>query len=211
VLRSLAKLWNIEDLRKRILYTLFLLVIFRLGVYVPTPGIDREALAAFFERSRGTLLDVFDMFSGGGLERFSVFALGIMPYISSSIIFQLLAVVVPSLEKLQKEGEFGRRKINQYTRYATLALAFFQGFGISIGLEHMMSPAGVPVVPGGGMGFRLLTAITVATGSMFVMWIGERISERGVGNGTSLIILRVLLPASRRPSSEWGSSLWRAS
>lgn len=188
MLRSLAKLWSIEDLRKRILYTLLLLVVFRLGVYVPTPGIDREALAAFFERSQGTLLDVFDMFSGGGLERFSVFALGIMPYISSSIIFQLLAVVVPSLEKLQKEGEFGRRKINQYTRYATLALAFFQGFGISIGLEHMVSPAGVPVVPGGGMGFRLLTAVTVATGSMFVMWIGERISERGVGNGTSLII-----------------------
>lgn len=188
MLRGLTKLWSIEDLRKRILYTLLLLVVFRAGVYIPTPGIDREALAAFFERSRGTLLDIFDMFSGGGLERFSVFALGIMPYISASIIFQLLAVVVPTLEKLQKEGEFGRRKINQYTRYATLALAFFQGLGISIGLEHMTSPTGAPIVPEGGMGFRLLTAITVATGSMFVMWLGERISEKGVGNGTSLII-----------------------
>jgi preprotein translocase subunit SecY len=154
MLRSLTKLWGIEDLRKRILYTRLLLVVFRAGVYIPTPGIDRVALAAFFERSRGTLLDIFDMFSGGGLERFSVFALGIMPYISASIIFQLLAVVVPTLEKLQKEGEYGRRKINQYTRYATLALAFFQGFGISIGLEHMTSPSGVPFVRDGGMGFR---------------------------------------------------------
>ncbi len=183
-----GNIFKIPELRKRILFTLGLLFVYRIGVHIPTPGIDAVALASFFERVRGTLLALFDMFSGGALERLSVFALGIMPYISASIIFQLLTVVVPHLERLSKEGEQGRKKITQYTRYGTVVLSIIQGFGIAVGLESMSSPGGAPVVIHPGWGFRLMTVITLTAGTAFIMWLGEQITERGIGNGISLII-----------------------
>ncbi len=179
---------KIPELRKRIVVTLLLLAVYRIGVHVPTPGIDGQAFSAFFERTRGTLLGLMDMFSGGALENMSVFALGIMPYISASIILQLLTVVVPHLEKLKKEGESGRKKIIQYTRYGTVFLSIIQGFGISVGLEKMTGPTGAPVVIEPGWGFRILTIITLTAGTSFLMWLGEQITERGIGNGISLII-----------------------
>jgi preprotein translocase subunit SecY len=179
---------KIPELRKRIVFTLLMLVVYRLGCHIPTPGIDGTALAAFFGAQQGTLFGIFDMFTGGALRRMSVMALGIMPYISASIILQLLTIVVPHLEKLRKEGEQGRKKITQYTRYGTVVLSLVQGFGIAIGLENMSSPGGGMVVPMGGWGFRLLTAITLAAGTCFLMWLGEQITERGIGNGISLII-----------------------
>ena len=181
-------IFKIPELKKRILYTLALLAVYRIGVHVPTPGIDAVALASFFERAQGTLLGLFDMFSGGALERLSVFALGIMPYISASIILQLLTVVIPHLEQLKKEGEQGRKKITQYTRYGTVVLSIIQGFGISVGLESMSSPGGAPVVIAPGWGFRLMTVLTLTAGTAFIMWLGEQITERGIGNGISLII-----------------------
>jgi preprotein translocase subunit SecY len=181
-------IFKIPELKKRILYTLGLLLVYRIGVHVPTPGIDAVALASFFERAQGTLLGLFDMFSGGALERLSVFALGIMPYISASIILQLLTVVVPHLERLSKEGQAGRKKITQYTRYGTVVLSIIQGFGISIGLETMAAPGGAPVVISPGWGFRLMTVMTLTAGTAFIMWLGEQITERGIGNGISLII-----------------------
>ncbi len=181
-------IFKIPELKKRIYFTLALLIVYRIGVHIPVPGIDAVALASFFERARGTLLGLFDMFSGGALERFSVFALGIMPYISASIILQLLTVVVPHLEQLKKEGEQGRKKITQYTRYGTIILSIIQGFGISIGLESMTSPGGAPIVITPGWEFRLLTVITLTAGTAFIMWLGEQITERGIGNGISLII-----------------------
>ena len=165
-----------------------MLAVYRIGCHIPTPGIDRIALSHFFKQTQGTLLGLFDMFSGGALERLTVFALGIMPYISSSIIFQLLTVVVPSIEKLSKEGESGRKKIIQYTRYGTVLLSVVQGLGISIGLESMRGPAGELVVPVPGWGFRLLTVLTLTAGTAFIMWLGEQMSEKGIGNGISLII-----------------------
>jgi len=167
--------------------TLLLLAVYRIGCMIPTPGIDREALASFFQQAGG-LLGFFDMFAGGALKRFSVFALGIMPYISASIILQLLTVVVPYLDRLQKEGELGRRKITQYTRYGTVLLCLIQGFGIAIGLEGMRGAAGEMIVLHPGWGFRLLTVITLTAGTTFLMWLGEQITERGIGNGISLII-----------------------
>jgi len=181
-------IFKIPELKKRIFYTLALLTVYRIGVHVPTPGIDTVALASFFAKAQGTLLGLFDMFSGGALERLSVFALGIMPYISASIILQLLTVVVPHLERLSKEGEQGRKKITQYTRYGTVILSIIQGFGISVGLESMASPGGAPVVIDPGWGFRLMTVITLTSGTAFIMWLGEQITERGIGNGISLII-----------------------
>jgi len=181
-------IFKIPELKKRIIYTLALLTVYRIGVHVPTPGIDTVALASFFAKAQGTLLGLFDMFSGGALERLSVFALGIMPYISASIILQLLTVVVPHLERLSKEGEQGRKKITQYTRYGTVVLSIIQGFGISVGLESMASPGGAPVVIDPGWGFRLMTVITLTSGTAFIMWLGEQITERGIGNGISLII-----------------------
>jgi len=183
-----GNIFKIPELKKRILFTLGLLSVYRIGVHIPTPGIDAVALASFFERAKGTLLALFDMFSGGALERLSVFALGIMPYISASIIFQLLTVVVPHLERLSKEGEQGRKKITQYTRYGTVVLSIIQGFGIAVGLESMSSPGGAPVVIHPGWGFRLMTVITLTAGTAFIMWLGEQITERGIGNGISLII-----------------------
>ncbi|MDP4979165.1 MAG: preprotein translocase subunit SecY, partial [Desulfobacterales bacterium] len=177
-----GNIFKIPELKRRILYTLALLVVYRVGVHVPVPGIDSVALAEIFDRAKGTILGIFNMFSGGALEKLSVFALGIMPYISASIILQLMTVVIPHLEQLKKEGEQGRKKITQYTRYGTVILSIIQGFGISIGLERM----GAVIVP--GWGFRLMSVITLTAGTAFIMWLGEQITERGIGNGISLII-----------------------
>jgi len=179
---------KIPELKRRVFITLLLLAVYRIGVHVPTPGIDAAALSAFFAQAKGTLFSFIDMFSGGAFERLSVFALGIMPYISSSIILQLLTVVVPHLERLSKEGEAGRKKITQYTRYGTVLLSLIQGFGISVGLERMTGPGGELVVLDPGWSFRLMTMITLTSGTAFIMWLGEQITERGIGNGISLII-----------------------
>lgn len=185
---ALQNIFKIPELKKRVLFSLGMLAVYRVGCHIPTPGIDRIALSHFFKQSQGTLLGLFDMFSGGALERLTVFALGIMPYISSSIIFQLLTVVVPAIEKLSKEGEAGRKKIIQYTRYGTVVLSIVQGTGVAVGLESMRGPAGELVVPSPGWGFRILTVITLTAGTAFVMWLGEQMSEKGIGNGISLII-----------------------
>lgn len=179
---------KIPELRRRVLYTLLFLAIYRLGCAIPTPGIDRDAFTEFFNQAKGTLLGMFNMFSGGALERFSVFTLGIMPYITASIIMQLMTAVFPYIEQLQKEGEYGRRKITQYTRYLTIFISFLQGFMISYGLESLRSTSGAPVVMHGGIGFRLLTALTLTAGTSFIMWLAEEITERGIGNGSSIII-----------------------
>jgi preprotein translocase subunit SecY len=179
---------KIPELKRRVLFTLGMLAVYRVGCHIPTPGIDATALAAFFSARQGSLFGLFDMFSGGALSNMSVMALGIMPYISASIILQLLTVVIPYLEKLKKEGEQGRKKITQYTRYGTVILSIVQGFGIAVGLENMSSPGGAMVVPAGGWGFRLLTVITLTAGTAFLMWLGEQITEKGIGNGISLII-----------------------
>jgi preprotein translocase subunit SecY len=171
------------DLKRRLLFLLGALIVFRIGSFIPVPGIDPEQLAELFRSQRGGILDMFNMFSGGALSRFSIFALGIMPYISASIIMQLMSVVSPTLEALKKEGEAGRRKITQYTRYGTFALAIFQSLGIAIALEGQR---GLVIDP--GFAFRLITMLTLTTGTMFLMWLGEQITERGVGNGISLII-----------------------
>jgi len=188
MIEHLKNILQVPELRRRIVFTALLLVVYRIGAHIPTPGVDAAALAAFFDRAGGTLFGLADLFSGGALRRLSIFALNIMPYISASIIFQLLAVVVPQLEKLQKEGEQGRKRINQYTRYATVLLASIQAVGIAFGLEGMQSPGGAPVILSGGWGFRLMTTITLTAGTIFIMWLGEQITERGIGNGISLII-----------------------
>ncbi|OGQ00973.1 MAG: preprotein translocase subunit SecY [Deltaproteobacteria bacterium RBG_19FT_COMBO_52_11] len=188
MIRGFQNIPKIPELKRRIVITLLLLAVYRIGVHVPTPGIDAAALAAFFSQAKGTLFGFIDMFSGGAFERLSVFALGIMPYISSSIILQLLTVVVPHLERLSKEGEAGRKKITQYTRYGTVLLSLIQGFGISVGLERMTGPGGELVVMDPGWSFRLMTMITLTAGTAFIMWLGEQITERGIGNGISLII-----------------------
>ena len=179
---------KIPELKRRILVSLALLAVYRLGVHIPTPGIDGRVLAGIMERMKGTILGFFDMFAGGALSNLSVFALGIMPYISASIILQLLTVAFPYLEKLSKEGEAGRRKITQYTRYGTVILSIIQGFGIAVGLENMAGPTGVSIVLDPGWSFRLMTVITLTAGTAFIMWLGEQITEKGIGNGISLII-----------------------
>jgi len=184
---GLGSIGKIPELKNRILFTLGMLIVYRLGAHVPVPGIDAHVLAQFFNQAQGSLLGLFDMFSGGALSRLTIFALGIMPYISASIIIQLMTVVSPKLEQLKKEGESGRRKITQYTRYGTLVLAVFQGIGMSIGLETF-SVNGQSVVIDPGMDFRFMTVVTLVTGTMFLMWLGEQITERGIGNGISLII-----------------------
>jgi preprotein translocase subunit SecY len=187
VIDGIQNIFKIPELKKRILYTFGLLAVYRVGAFIPTPGIDSQALARYFESVQGTILGFFNMFSGGALEQMAVFALGIMPYISASIILELLTVVVPYLEKLKKEGEQGRKKINQYTRYGTVVLSMIQGLGIAIGLEHM-EVSGAAIVPAPGWSFRLMTMLTLTAGTTFIMWLGEQITERGVGNGISLII-----------------------
>ncbi|NOR51440.1 MAG: preprotein translocase subunit SecY [Gammaproteobacteria bacterium] len=179
---------KLTELRQRIFFVLGALLVFRIGTHIPVPGIDPIALSGLFEQQKGTILDMFNMFSGGALERFSVLALGIMPYISASIIMQLLTKVSPKLEQLNKEGAAGRRKITQYTRYFTLVLATFQAFGVAVMLESQMAPGNLPVVVDPGLTFRLITAVTLVTGTMFLMWLGEQVTERGIGNGISLII-----------------------
>jgi preprotein translocase subunit SecY len=171
------------DLRRRLLFLLGALIVYRIGTHIPVPGINASALAELFKSGKGGFMDMLNMFSGGALERFSIFALGIMPYISASIIMQLATVVVPTLEALKKEGEAGRRKITQYTRYGTVLLAFFQAIGIATALEGQ---AGLVTEP--GMAFRVVTAITLVTGTLFLMWLGEQITERGLGNGISILI-----------------------
>lgn len=188
MIEAFQNIFKIPELKKKVLFSLAMLAVYRVGCHIPTPGIDAQALAQFFKAAQGTLLGMFDMFSGGALEKLTVFALGIMPYISSSIIFQLLTVVLPAVEKLSKEGDAGRKKIIQYTRYGTIVLAVVQAFGISIGLEAMRGPAGELVVPNPGWGFRLMTVITLTAGTAFIMWLGEQMSEKGIGNGISLII-----------------------
>lgn len=179
---------KVPELKRRIIFTLLMLIVYRLGCHIPTPGIDGAALAAFFASQQQGLFGLFDMFSGGALLRMSVMALGIMPYISASIILELLSVVVPHLERLRKEGAVGRKKIIQYTRYGTVILSLIQGLGIAIGLEKMSAPGGALIVPVGGWGFRILAALTLAAGTAFLMWLGEQITERGIGNGISMII-----------------------
>jgi len=188
LIEAFQNIFRIPELKKRVLFSLAMLAVYRVGCHIPTPGIDSIALSHFFKQAQGTLLGLFDMFSGGALERLTVFALGIMPYISSSIIFQLLTVVVPAVEKLSKDGESGRKKIIQYTRYGTIVLSVIQGLGISIGLESMRGPAGELVVPSPGWSFRVMTVITLTAGTAFIMWLGEQMSEKGIGNGISLII-----------------------
>ena len=175
------------ELRQRILFVLGSLVVFRIGTHIPVPGVDPTAVAAMFEQTRGSIVDIFNMFSGGALKRLSILALGVMPYISASIIIQMMSSIIPQLEQLKKEGESGRRKITQYTRYGTVALATFQALGIAIAIEGQQA-AGGPVVLIPGIGFKITTVATLVTGTMFLVWLGEQISERGIGNGISLII-----------------------
>jgi len=179
---------KVPELQKRLLFTLFMLFVYRIGIHIPTPGIDSAIMAEWFEQQRGTLLGMFDMFAGGGLRSLSIFALGIMPYISASIIVQLLGMVHPTFEQLQKEGAAGRHKLTQYTRYLTVVLCMIQSYFMAFGVEQMSGPAGEPVVLFPGWGFRLTAMITMTTGTCFLMWLGEQITERGIGNGISLII-----------------------
>lgn len=177
------------ELRTKLLWTVGLLCAYRIGVHIPVPGVDGSALAHFFSTAAGTLFGLFDMFSGGGLRNVSVFALGIMPYISASIIMQLLQVVSPEIKRMYKEeGAAGRRKVTQYTRYGTVLITVVQGLGIAVGLESMTSPGGTPVVPDPGWTFRLVTILTLTAGTVLIMWLGEQITEKGIGNGISLII-----------------------
>jgi preprotein translocase subunit SecY len=176
-----------SELNARLLFVFGAFVVYRIGAHIPVPGIDPKALAAMFEQQSGSILDMFNMFSGGALMRLSLFALGIMPYISASIIMQLMTVVIPAMEQLKKEGESGRKKISQYTRYGTVVLATFQAIGISLALQNQTA-GGLSVVLNPGMSFIVVTTITLVTGTVFLMWLGEQVTERGIGNGISLII-----------------------
>jgi preprotein translocase subunit SecY len=186
---SLKNIFTVSDLRNRVLFTLGMLGVYRIGNHIPTPGVDIKALAAFAEQlGKNSMFGLYDMFSGGNLSKVTIFALGIMPYISASIILQLLTVVWPYLEKLSKEGELGRRKITQYTRYGTIVLSVVQALGIAYFLERNSAPGGYHLVTNPGLAFRLMTILTLTTGTCFIMWLGEQITERGIGNGMSLII-----------------------
>jgi len=203
MLKALVNSFKIPDLKKRLIFTLALIAVYRIGCYVPTPGIDGTALADFFGRvaksQGGALLGIINMFSGGAMERLTIFALGIMPYISASIILQLLTAVVPALEKLSKEGKAGYEKINQYTRYGTVGLSLVQSFFIAKWLENPAHFEGLHIVLFPGWGFRILTVLTLTTGTIFIMWLGEQIQERGIGNGISLVITAGII--SRIPSA----------
>jgi preprotein translocase subunit SecY len=195
---GIANIAKIPELKRRILFTLLMLAVYRVGCFIPTPGVDAEALMAFFARQQRTIFGLFDMFSGGALERLSVFALGIMPYISASIIMELLKVVIPTIDRLYKEGDAGIKKVKQYTRYGTLVIAAIQGLGISFALEGMGGAEGT-VVLNPGWAFRLITILTLTSGTAFIMWLGEQITERGIGNGISLIIFAGIV--ARLPSA----------
>jgi len=199
MIEKLLNIFRVPDLRKKVFFVLGALVIFRIGAHIPVPGIDVNALNAYFARHSNGLLNLVDMFSGGALKRFTVFALGIMPYISASIILQLLTVVIPYLEKLSKEGEYGRKKINQYSRYLTVLICILQAYGLSIWMKSMHAPDGTPVVFNPTFGFTLLTILTMTTGTMYLMWLGERMTERGIGNGISLLIFAGIV--ARYPAS----------
>ena len=179
---QLGGMGQLTELRSRLGFVLMAIVVYRIGTFIPTPGIDPASMARFFEEQSSTILGMFNMFSGGALERLSIFALGVMPYISASIIMQLMTAVIPSLKELKKEGEAGRRKITQYTRYGTLVLALFQAIGVAVALQNQ----GVAITP--GPSFVFTAAISLVTGTMFLMWLGEQITERGIGNGISIII-----------------------
>jgi len=186
---ALKNLFAVSDLRNRVLFTLALLGVYRIGNHIPTPGVNQEALRLFAEQAASSMFGLYNMFTGGSLARVTIFALGVMPYISSSIIIQLLTVVWPYLERISKEGELGRRKITQYTRYLTIVIAVVQAFGYAVWLERSTeAPGGLPLVFDPGWGFRLMCVLTLTTGTMFVMWLGEQITERGIGNGMSLLI-----------------------
>jgi preprotein translocase subunit SecY len=187
LVEAFANIFRTADLRRRVLFTLALLAVYRLGAFIPTPGINSDLLQSVFEQGRGSVLGVIDLFSGGNFRRLTIFALGIMPYITASIILQIMQVVWPYLERLQKEGELGRRKITQYTRYLTIILSIFQSFAIAMSLENQ-SMSGQALVYHPGVRFTLMTILTLTTGSAFIMWLGEQISDRGIGNGMSLII-----------------------
>lgn len=195
---AFAEAGKFTELRKRIVFLVLALIVYRIGTFIPVPGLDPAAVARFFDQQSGTVLDMFNMFAGGALERVSIFALGVMPYISASIIMQMMSVVVPSLAALKKEGETGRRKITQYTRYGTVALATFQSIAMSVGLQ---SQPGVVLNP--GWNFVFTAAITLVTGTMFLMWLGEQVTERGIGNGISMIILASII--SGLPSAIGGT------
>ncbi len=189
MVESFRNLFAVSELRNRILFTLGLLAVYRIGAHIPTPGVNTEALAVLAEQARNTMLGLYDLFSGGNLSQVTIFALGVMPYITASIILQMLTVVSPHLERLSKEGELGRRKITQYTRYGTILISVIQSLSIAVFLERQTGIAGgLPLVYDGGWDFRLMTVLTLTTGTTFIMWLGEQITERGIGNGMSLII-----------------------
>jgi preprotein translocase subunit SecY len=206
MIEAFKNIFNIPDLRKRVIFTFMMLAVYRVGGHIPVPGINFHALESFFRQQGGGLLGFLDLFSGGNLRRLTVFALGIMPYISASIILQLLTVIWPYLEKLSKEGEVGRKKITQYTRYGTVVLSVVQSFGIAMWLESLGRSGGSsPIVNSPGWGFRAMTLLTLTTGTAFIMWVGEQISERGIGNGISLIIYVGII--SGLPSATY--TLWQ--
>jgi len=206
LLASIQNIFKIVELKNRVLFTLGMLAVYRVGAHIPTPGINSEALSKFLTEKGGAMMGFFDMFSGGALSRVTIFALGIMPYISASIIFQLLTVVIPSLGKLAKEGESGRKRIVKYTRYATVVIGAIQSFGIAVGLEGM---GGGQFIQNPGWSFRILTMITLTSGTAFLMWLGEQITERGIGNGISLIIFAGIV--ARFPNAAFSTfSLVRA-
>jgi len=188
MIQAFKNIWSIPELRRRVLFTFGLLGVYRIGGHIPTPGIDSEALRRLFEEQQGSILGFVDLFSGGNFSRLTIFALGIMPYITASIILQLLTVIWPYLEKLSKEGEAGRKKITQWTRYGTVLLSFVQSYGIALWLQSNNSSDVGRIVLNPGFGFQLMTVLTLTTGTAFIMWLGEQISERGIGNGISLII-----------------------
>src|SRR6202158_3467673 len=211
---AFANMFRIADLRKRILFTLAMLAVYRFGAFLPTPGINTDVLAQLFQQNQGSVLGIIDLFSGGNFRRLTIFALGIMPYITASIILQLMTVAWPYLERLQKEGELGRRKITQYTRYLTIILSIVQSLSIAFTLQRQNGPNGESLVYNPGIGFTLMTILTLTTGSAFIMWLGEQISDRGVGNGMSLIIFSgivVGLPRAvgdlweKAKTQQWGS------
>ena len=200
-----VNIFKVPELRRRILFTLAILVIYRIGAHIPIPGINVDALKAYFDQAAksqgGGLLDFFDLFAGGALKRFTIFALGIMPYISASIIMQLLTVVIPAIERLSKEGPEGQKKINQYTRYGTVILCAIQSLGLTVWMKSMTSPKGAVVPADAGIGFVIIAVVAITTGTMVLMWLGEVITERGIGNGISLLIFAgivVRLPGATR-------------
>ena len=194
-----SNIFNVPELNKRLLFTLVMFVVFRIAAHVPTPGVNPHVLAAIFEQAKGTALGLFNLFSGGAIKNFSIISLGIMPYISAAIIMELFTAVSPELAKLKKEGESGRRKITEYTRYGTVAISLLQGIGIAIGLQSMQGPGGTSVVIWHGLPFVLFTSMTMTAGSVFLMFIGEQITEKGIGNGISLIIFAGIV--ARLPSA----------